>query len=89
MKLSNERRATLAWGLLVLGTVATWALGAAGLTGPQVAVTILGIAFVKGRLVILDFMELRHAPRVWRVVLEGWLVFVAALILLAYWTSLK
>ena len=47
------------------------------------------IAFVKGRLVILDFMELRDAPMMWRVLLEGWLIVVASLILLAYWISLK
>ncbi|HEX5675877.1 MAG TPA: cytochrome C oxidase subunit IV family protein, partial [Azonexus sp.] len=45
-------------------------------------------AFVKGRLVILDFMELRAAPRLWRALLEGWLILVSSLILLAYWISL-
>lgn len=89
MNAMHERRTTIAWGLLVLGTLITWAMGVAGLTGPWVAVTILAIAFVKGRLVILDFMELRQAPLVWRLVLEGWLIVVSALILLAYWMSLK
>ena len=50
---------------------------------------MLVIAFVKGRLVILDFMELREAPRLWRALLEGWLILVSSLILLAYWISLK
>jgi hypothetical protein len=50
---------------------------------------MLVIAFVKGRLVILDFMELRDAPRLWRTLLEGWLIVVGSLILLAYWISLK
>jgi hypothetical protein len=50
---------------------------------------MLAIAFVKGRLVILDFMELRGAPLMWRVLLEGWLILVSSLILLAYWISLK
>ncbi|MBL8418222.1 MAG: cytochrome C oxidase subunit IV family protein, partial [Dechloromonas sp.] len=52
-------------------------------------VTMLLIAFVKGRLVILDFMELRNAPALWRALLEGWLILVSSLILLAYWISLK
>ncbi len=52
-------------------------------------VAMLVIAFVKGRLVILDFMELREAPRLWRILLEGWLILVSSLILLAYWISLK
>jgi hypothetical protein len=50
---------------------------------------MLAIAFVKGRLVILDFMELRNAPLLWRLLLEGWLIVVSSLILLAYWISLK
>jgi hypothetical protein len=50
---------------------------------------MLAIAFVKGRLVILDFMELRDAPLMWRLLLEGWLILVSSLILLAYWISLK
>jgi len=39
--------------------------------------------------VILDFMELRNAPKLWRALLEGWLILVSSLILLAYWISLK
>jgi hypothetical protein len=35
--------------------------------------------------VILDFMDLRHAPALWRNLLTGWLVFVIGMILLAYW----
>jgi hypothetical protein len=34
-------------------------------------------------------MELREAPRMWRVLLEGWLILVSGLILLAYWMSLR
>ncbi|TXG95312.1 MAG: hypothetical protein E6R10_00185 [Rhodocyclaceae bacterium] len=89
MKTLADKRTTIAWTLLMLGTLATWAMGAAGLTGPWVALAILAIAFVKGRLVILDFMELRHAPLMWRLILEGWMVFVSALILIAYGLSLK
>jgi cytochrome c oxidase subunit 4 len=47
------------------------------------------MAFVKAMLVIYDFMELRHAPRLWRLLLIGWLVFVTALIVLAYWIGLR
>ena len=57
--------------------------------GTLAIVAMLAIAFVKGRLVILDFMELREAPKLWRILLEGWLILVSSLILLAYWISLK
>ena len=89
MSLSLKNRSDLAWIILLIGTFVTWGLGEAGAAGTWAIVTMLVIAFIKGRLVILDFMELRHAPLMWRVILEGWLILVGSLILLAYWISLK
>jgi caa(3)-type oxidase subunit IV len=81
--------ANRAWLVLVVATLITWYLGEVGAAGTAAIVAMLVIAFVKGRLVILDFMELRDAPRLWRTLLEGWLIVVGSLILLAYWISLK
>ncbi len=78
-----------AWLVLMVATAITWYLGEVGAAGTSAIVAMLLIAFVKGRLVILDFMELREAPRMWRVLLEGWLILVYGLILLAYWMSLR
>ena len=78
-----------AWLLLLAATALTWALGESGAAGTGAIVAMLLIAFVKGRLVILDFMELRHAPRLWRLLLEGWLLLVGVLILIAYGLSLR
>ena len=78
-----------AWLVLMLATLLTWWLGEIGAAGTRAIVTMLVIAFIKGRLVILDFMELRHAPRLWRFLLEGWMLLVGSLILLAYWMSIK
>ncbi len=78
-----------AWSILLLATLLTWWLGEIGAAGPRAIMAMLLIAFVKGRLVILDFMELRQAPRLWRFLLEGWLLLVGGLILLAYWMSIK
>ena len=78
-----------AWLILLVATGVTWYLGEVGAAGTLAIVAMLAIAFVKGRLVILDFMELREAPRLWRALLEGWLILVASLILLAYWMSLR
>lgn len=78
-----------AWLILMLATALTWYLGEVGAAGTTAIVAMLLIAFIKGRLVILDFMELRTAPRLWRILLEGWLILVASLILLAYWISIK
>ncbi len=81
--------ANRAWLVLLVATGATWWLGEMGAAGTGAIVAMLAIAFVKGRLVILDFMEMRGAPLMWRLLLEGWLVLVGSLILLAYWISLK
>lgn len=78
-----------AWLVLLVATGITWYLGEVGAAGTSAIVTMLLIAFVKGRLVILDFMELRGAPRLWRFLLEGWMLLVSALILLAYALSLR
>ena len=75
--------------VLMVATAITWHPGEVGAAGTSAIVAMLLIAFVKGRLVILDFMELREAPRMWRVLLEGWLILVSGLILLAYWMSLR
>ncbi len=73
------------WLLLTLATAVTFSVRADGLAGFAAGFATLGIACFKGRLVILDFMELRHAPRVWRVVIEGWLLLVSLLMLAVYW----
>lgn len=84
-----KNSANRAWIVLLLATAITLFLGETGAAGTAAIVTMLVIAFIKGRLVILDFMELRNAPTMWRVLLEGWLILVSSLILLAYWISLK
>jgi hypothetical protein len=81
--------ANRAWLVLLVATGATWWLGEVGAAGTGAVLAMLAIAFIKGRLVILDFMELRGAPLMWRLLLEGWLILVGGLILLAYWISLK
>lgn len=77
------------WLVLLVATGATWWLGEVGAAGSGAILAMLVIAFIKGRLVILDFMELRGAPLIWRLLLEGWIVLVGGLILLAYWISLR
>lgn len=76
------------WLLLLAATGLTYWLGESGQVG-QASMTpvfiILGASFFKGLMVINDFMELRHAPSLWRNLLVGWLGFVISMILLAYW----
>lgn len=76
-------RITLVWGLLVIATLLSWQLGhGVGLDGATAAgVAILVITFIKVRYVILDFMELRHAPRWLRAVAEVWPVLACGLLI--------
>jgi heme/copper-type cytochrome/quinol oxidase subunit 4 len=80
-----RERVTWVWlGLVVLTCVTTWGLSK-DLFSPAVAVVgIFVIAAVKVRYVMLDFMELRHAPTAARVVFEAWPVVVAVMIL-GFW----
>jgi heme/copper-type cytochrome/quinol oxidase subunit 4 len=76
------------WLLLLAATGVTFWLGESGLSGSAGMTPVLvmfGLAFVKALLVMQDFMELRHAPALWRRLLVGWLMLVTTGIVLAYW----
>jgi hypothetical protein len=80
----------LIWLVLLAATGVTYWLGESGLSGSAGMAPVLlmfALAFVKALLVMLDFMELRHAPALWRRLLVGWLVFVTSGIVLAYWVG--
>lgn len=82
---------TRAWLMLLALTAATYAIGESGLTagGSMVfTLALFALTFVKGLVVILDFLELRHAPALWRWVVLVWLAVVLGAIVLAYWISL-
>lgn len=89
----NTRHLNTVWVVLLLATLATWAIGEVGeqlgIAGPLAMLMLLAISFVKGRLVLLDFMGLRGVKFFWRGLLLGWLLLVSALIAVAYWIALK
>lgn len=78
------------WLALLAATAITFALGESGVAGSGQAWPVplmFALSFGKGLWVALDYMELRHAPRVWRRLVVGWLVAVVALIVLAWWAA--
>lgn len=80
------------WAVLLAITAVTYWIGEAGLSGNGSMAPVLimfGLAFAKGLLVSLEFLELRRAPALWRWLVVGWLALVLALIVLAYWISLR
>jgi cytochrome c oxidase subunit IV len=81
---SSSTRATLVWLLLIVLTLATYAVGKAELEGFNIAGLLLLSVFIKGHFVIADFMSLRNVKRHWRFLVHGWLIFIAGMIGLAY-----
>ena len=81
-RMSVNRAATFTWFFLVCASVATWLLiEDKGLSAPSAISLILLIAVVKVRMIVLHYMELKHAPLRWRLVFELWPVVAASLIL--------
>lgn len=80
-----------AWLVLMAVTAVTYAMGEGGALGhgSMAPMFILfALTFVKGLLVILEFLELRHAPALWRWTVLVWLAIVLGAIVLAYWLGL-
>ena len=73
-----RRPTTWVWLVLMLATVVTtWVLSKDVVAVRVGTVAIIAIAAYKVRLVLLHFMELRHAPVPLRVVFETWVLVVA------------
>ena len=82
---------TRAWLILLAVTAVTYWIGESGMAGHgrlTLMLVLFGLTFVKGLVVSLDFLELRHAPALWRWVVLIWLAVVLGAIVLAYWLSL-
>ena len=74
--------ASLVWVVLVAATVASWWLARGQASAPAETVSIvMVIAAAKARLIVLHFMELKHAPLPLRVIFEAWIVAVTGFIL--------
>lgn len=75
-------RITLIWALLVGATLVSWELGhGVGVHDTRVAGSlVLVVAMIKVRFVVLDFMEVRHAPVWMRAAAEVWTLLLAALL---------
>ncbi len=83
-----ERTLNRIWIFLLLATAITFVLGESGWaarTGMGAVVLVFGLSFAKAYWVVYDFMEVRHAPALWKRLLLGWLVVVVGGIVLAYY----
>ena len=83
-----RQRTTMVWlGLMAATVITTWGLSKDAFSPVVTVVGTFVIAALKVRYVILDFMELRHAPRVVRIAFETWPVVVTAVILVFWFLS--
>ena len=75
-------RATAIWALLVGATLLSWEFGhGVGFSDIRHAgIAILIVAIVKVRFVILDFMEVRHAPVWMRMAGEAYCLVICAVL---------
>jgi len=71
-------RLDLTWIALIALALATMAL--AGLVRNPVLVdgAVLAIAAIKGRGILLDYLDLRSAPALWRGLATAWLMLIVA-----------
>jgi len=69
------------WLALAILSTATVLLGNAGST-LLLAGAVLAVALIKAWVISEGFMEMRHAPLMWRLLLFGWPLAVGGLILL-------
>ena len=86
-------RLMFVWMLLVAVTLVSWWLGTRGESGRlevnlPVTAGIVAIAVVKIRLVFWHFMEVRTAPSWLRYNCDGWLAFLALMLIALYRYSL-
>ena len=89
MKAKPLPNSFLVWLALVSLTGATWMVGETGMGGPLVVAALLVSISIKGQLVADAFMGLKNVSSLWRWVVSGWLLTVAGLIGLAYWTGVN
>lgn len=86
---TQTERPVRVWLLLMGLTLCSVALFEGGWLGPAASIVIVLIAAWKSRMVILHFMEARHAPGHWRVLYELWNFAAAATLLIGYLVSLR
>ena len=78
------RPCTAVYLLLMALTLATWAIGKAGLSGSNITLLVLAFALIKGWLVGDFFMGLRGVRGFWRWPVILWLAIPGGLIAYAF-----
>jgi hypothetical protein len=81
------KRVTAVWLVLIAATLCSWEWVRGSGDHRLASSAALLIAFVKVRLIGLEFMELRAAPFLLRLIFELWTVVACTGMLALYWWS--
>lgn len=77
--------ATAIWALLFGATCLSWFLGSHTSGHPAFgAIGIIVIALIKIRFIIMNFMEIGHAPPPWRWIFDAWLMITGTAMVIFY-----
>jgi caa(3)-type oxidase subunit IV len=85
--LDAPARVAVVWLVLLTATLLSWESAHSSGEYRLASAVVLLIAFLKARLIGLEFMELRTAPRVLRFIFEAWVVAACAALLAIYLLS--
>jgi cytochrome c oxidase subunit 4 len=77
-------RVAVVWLVLIAATLLSWESAHSAREYRLASAVVLLIAFLKARLIGLEFMELRAAPRALRLVFEAWVIVACGTLLALY-----
>jgi hypothetical protein len=92
MRANGERRLLFVWLALVAVTLISWWIGSSHgnhefRSSALITYAVVSIAAIKIRVIVGEFMEVRHAPNSLRRLTDGWTIFIVVALLAIY--SLK
>lgn len=66
----------MTWIALIGLAIATLLVPSVVPRAPLANATLLGLAAIKGRRIVLDYLDLRAAPALWRGLVSAWVIIV-------------
>lgn len=81
---SEEKLTLISWLILMMLTLLSVVIGAFWHDSGYFIIMIFAIVFIKGQQVTDVFMELKHAPKLWRLLLLGYVLILPAILALLY-----
>lgn len=93
MTTADNKRLLIVWLILTSMTLAyVWLDHSVDQSGTLkastvVTVSVIVIALIKVRIIFQEFMEVRHAPALLRLLTDGWVVLIGVCLLTSYFVG--